>query len=432
MLALSVDHNGWVYFQGGDQIWLTTHRVAPRPASSWRRPSSATSGRTLLTPMTWVTGPTFVQVLPPLDRCSRCSSSGRSPCSASTGSRRGSAAGCSATGPPLLWVVDAVRLDPAVRGPLPGALGRALPPAGARSDRYGRLPVHGARCSRRRSSWCARSSPGHPTDAVLAGLLRRCRGRSQAARTSSSSAGVGLAYVVARRWREGARLRCSPSCRRCSSSLAWKYRGLGELPAFALEQARVAAGSSVPLASISTLDRYFDLDFEHWRRRWISCASSSGAPGLPSGRRSPASSRCSAFAAARSPHCSAAGSRRFSSSRASRRVRASRRTPSGGCCMPRVARLSSPVRLDPAARPDARAPRSAIACGRVETAATARSAGSSSPRSFCVALPAARSPHRRRSTPPTTRGSRRARTARAATSSRRSTSRSCSTVEARG
>ena len=46
--------------------------------------------------------------------------------------------------------------------------------------------------------------------------------------------------------------------------LLWKVRGLGQVPAFALEQAQVAAGPS-PLALDLNLDRYLDLDFEHWR-----------------------------------------------------------------------------------------------------------------------------------------------------------------------
>ena len=41
-------------------------------------------------------------------------------------------------------------------------------------------------------------------------------------------------------------------------------RGLGEIPAFALEQTRLAAGSG-PLALDLKVNRYLDLDVEHWR-----------------------------------------------------------------------------------------------------------------------------------------------------------------------
>jgi len=74
--------------------------------------------------------------------------------------------------------------------------------------------------------------------------------------------GIALAYVVARRWKE---VLC------CAAAtvpallvlLMWKYRGLGEVPLIALEQARLAAGSG-PLAVDVNLDRYLDLDFDHW------------------------------------------------------------------------------------------------------------------------------------------------------------------------
>jgi hypothetical protein len=105
-------------------------------------------------------------------------------------------------------------------------------------------------------------SPGHITDAVLAGVLV---GAAAALKPPNFLivVGIGLAYVVARRWREG--LACAAATVPALLVLvAWKYRGLGELPAFALEQARVAAGSGPPLAGLQ-LDRYFDLDFEHWK-----------------------------------------------------------------------------------------------------------------------------------------------------------------------
>ena len=64
-LALRVEHNGWVYFQGGDQIWFTTTgwllgrlELAPTEASYlWPLVQA---------PITWLTGPTYVQALPVL------------------------------------------------------------------------------------------------------------------------------------------------------------------------------------------------------------------------------------------------------------------------------------------------------------------------------------------------------------------------------
>src|SRR5688500_13314377 len=62
-LALRVEHNGWGYFQGGDQIWFATSgwllgmlQVGPTEASYlWPLVQA---------PVTWLTGPTYVQVLP--------------------------------------------------------------------------------------------------------------------------------------------------------------------------------------------------------------------------------------------------------------------------------------------------------------------------------------------------------------------------------
>src|SRR4029453_16256005 len=65
VLALAVDHNGWVWFQGGDQIWMTTtgwlfgHGDLPPTEISYLWPTAQV-------PITWVTGPTYVQALPPL------------------------------------------------------------------------------------------------------------------------------------------------------------------------------------------------------------------------------------------------------------------------------------------------------------------------------------------------------------------------------
>jgi hypothetical protein len=107
-------------------------------------------------------------------------------------------------------------------------------------------------------------SPGRVPDAVLAGLLI---GAAAALKPPNLLvvAGVGLAYVVARRWREG--LACGAAIvPALLVLLLWKVRGLGEIPAFALDPARLAAASAPPVANLQ-LDRYFDLDFEHWREQ---------------------------------------------------------------------------------------------------------------------------------------------------------------------
>ena len=63
VLALSATHNGWVFFQGGDQIvntttgWLLGQLQIPPTEVGYIWPY-------VQIPITWVTGPTFVQALP--------------------------------------------------------------------------------------------------------------------------------------------------------------------------------------------------------------------------------------------------------------------------------------------------------------------------------------------------------------------------------
>lgn len=261
VLALSVTHNGWVFFQGGDQIWNATQgwllgqlELAPTELGYlWSY---------VLMPIMWVTGPTFVQALPPLVLVQvlvlgpvalLCVYG----IAANIGGRL---LGYWAS---LLWVLTPFASIPLfvdryqerwAEHFLPQALGLTAMP-----DFPSMVLALVA------ALYVVRSlSPGRMTDAVFAGILV---GASAALKPSNFliAFGVGLAYVVARRWRQG--LACAAATiPALLVLLAWKYRGLGELPVLALEQARVAAGASPPLADLN-LDRYFDLDFEHWLKQ---------------------------------------------------------------------------------------------------------------------------------------------------------------------
>jgi len=65
LLAASVPHNGWVWFHNGDQIWITTqgwmlgHLELPPTELGYL-------WSLVLAPIMLVTGPTFVQALPPI------------------------------------------------------------------------------------------------------------------------------------------------------------------------------------------------------------------------------------------------------------------------------------------------------------------------------------------------------------------------------
>jgi hypothetical protein len=258
-LALSVDHNGWVWFQGGDQIWMTTtgwffgQAKLPPTEIAYLWPS-------VQAPVTLATGPTYVQALPalvvgqvlvlgPLALL----------CVYGIAARIGGRLlGYWAA---LLWVIA-----PFVAIPLfvdryqerwseqflPQALGLT-----AMADFPSMVIVLAA------VLFVVRSLvPGRVPDAVMAGLLL---GAAAALKPPNLLvvAGVGLAYVVARRRREG--LACGAAIVPALLVLLfWKVRGLGDVPLFALDQARLAAGSVPPVGAVN-LNRYFDLDLEHWR-----------------------------------------------------------------------------------------------------------------------------------------------------------------------
>ncbi|MGH3135642.1 MAG: hypothetical protein ACRDPV_04005 [Gaiellaceae bacterium] len=261
VLALSVTHNGWVFFQGGDQIWLATQgwllgqlELAPTELGYlWSY---------LLMPIMWVTGPTFVQALPPLVLVQVLV---LGPVALLCVYGIASNIGGRLLGywASLLWVVAPFASIPLfvdryqerwAEHFLPQALGLT-----AMADFPSTVLALAA------VLYVVRSlSPGGITDAVFAGLLA---GATAALKPSNFliAFGIGLAYVVARRWREGI-VCAAATIPALLVLLAWKYRGLGELPVLALEQVRVAAGSSAPLADLQ-LDRYFDLDFEHWKKQ---------------------------------------------------------------------------------------------------------------------------------------------------------------------
>ncbi|HEX4746578.1 MAG TPA: hypothetical protein VFU99_06805 [Gaiellaceae bacterium] len=259
VLALSVEHNGWVWFQGGDQIWMTTtgwllgRQELPPTEIAYLWPAAQA-------PITWATGPTYVQALPPIV-LGQVLVLGPVAllCVYGIAARIGGRLlGYWAS---LLWVVAPFAVIPLfvdryherwIEQFLPQALGLT-----AMSDFPSMVIVLAG------ALFVVRSlSPGRMTDAVLAGVLI---GAAAALKPPNLLVAVGaaLAYVVARRWREG--LACGAAILPALLVLLlWKVRGLGELPVLALEQTRIAA-SGGPLALDLNLDRYFDLNFEHWR-----------------------------------------------------------------------------------------------------------------------------------------------------------------------
>ena len=271
----------------------------------------------MLTPITWVTGPTFVQALPPLvlfqvlvlgPIALLCVYGIASPIG-------GRLLGYWAS---FLWVVAPFAAIPLFVDRyqerwgeqfLPQALGltamadfpsMVLVLASARLRRA--LARRGTAVGRRARRPPARRGRG----AEAAEPASWASGR----RSPTSSRGAGEEDSPSAR----------RSSRRSSSSRSGRNEGSASIPVARArgDAARAGAGAR---ACRSTSTATSTSTSTTGARRWTSCASSSGARASRSGRRSPASSPCSACGAARSPRCSRAGSRRSSSSRASRRGR---------------------------------------------------------------------------------------------------------------
>lgn len=261
VLALSIEHNGWVYFQGGDQIWLS--------AQGWL------SGRLelpptelgyiwsyVLAPIMWATGPTYVQALPPLVLLNVFVLGPVALlCVYGIAARVGGRLlGYWAS---FLWVIAPFAAIPLFVDRyqerfgehfLPQALGLT-----AMSDYPSMVLVLASTLFLVRSL-----DAGRAADAAMAGLLL---GAAGGMKPPNLLLGVGaaLAYLAARRWREGIVFAAAVAPSLLVLAL-WKERGLGRIPAFSLEEVRLAAGSGLVALDLS-LDRYLELDVDHWRKQ---------------------------------------------------------------------------------------------------------------------------------------------------------------------
>ncbi len=258
--ALSVTHNGWLYYQGGDQIWYSTTGWS---LGDLRIPNALVGyGWSLaLAPITWVTGPTFIQALPVIAVVNVLVMGPVALlCIYAIAERVGgrllglwSAA---------LWVVAPYLAIPLfipsfhekfVDQFLPQALGLT-----AMADYFSMvtLLVGGLFVLRSidRSSW---------TDAVVAGVVVGVAGGAKPP-NFLFLAGAVAAYVGCRRPRQALAFGAAivPTL---LTLLVWKSRGLGTVPLFSLGEAREAMGSA-PVAVQVDLHRYVNLDLNAWKQ----------------------------------------------------------------------------------------------------------------------------------------------------------------------
>ena len=259
-LALGVEHNGWVYFQGGDQIWFTTAgwllgglELAPTE-SSYLWPL-------VQAPVTWLTGPTYVQALPALVVLNVfvLGPIGLLCIYGIAAHIGGRLLGYWAA---FLWVIAPYAAIPLfvdryhekwTEQFLPQATGLT-----AMADYPSMVVVLAAAYFVTRSL-----SPGRLADAALAGLVLGAAGGLKPPNLLFGF-GAALAYPLARRWWEAIAFGAAVVPSLLVLAL-WKQRTLGELPLLSMDEIRVAAGTTAVVAL--DVDRYIELDLDHWRQQ---------------------------------------------------------------------------------------------------------------------------------------------------------------------
>jgi hypothetical protein len=256
--ALTVPHNGWIYYQGGDQIWYATtawelgHGDMPATRVGYGWPL-------LLVPIALLFGPDFVSMLPAVILLDVLVL-GPLALLFVYGIANRLAGRLFALWASVLWVaapfltIELWREDYHERFVdqfLPQALG-----LGGLADFPSLVLLLGSAYFAVR----ALQEPGWH-DAVIAGLIA---GMAIGMKPANALflAGPVVAFALARRaW--ALALFLAPLLPTLVSVALWKQRGLGDLPLFAYEEVRVAASSTVMAINV---DRYLDLDFDVLRQ----------------------------------------------------------------------------------------------------------------------------------------------------------------------
>jgi hypothetical protein len=262
-LFFSINRNGWLTYQGGDQIWLVT--------SGWLLGKGmigyALTGHgwpLLLAPLTWITGSSSVDLLPlttilqvgllaPIATLAVYDIGAR---------LAGRLAG--------LWCAAAFVVAPFAAIPyfvqryhdswvdqfLPQALGLTQQ---ADFPSVVAVLVSAALTVRALEARAYR-------EAVLAGTFA---GVALALKPANALflGGPALAFLIARRWRQATLFAVALAPALLALTL-WKWRGLGEVPLFADGEVRLASGLGDPaVASVTTwFDRTVHLDFDTWKQ----------------------------------------------------------------------------------------------------------------------------------------------------------------------
>ena len=252
--ALSVPHNGWLYYQGGDQIWLTT--------TGWLLgqgdlgpPEVGYGWPLVLAPITMVTGPNFVDAMPWVIVLNAI-----------------------VLAPLALWGVYglAARIAGRAFGLLAAAVWVLAP--------YVVIPLWRADYHERYVEQFLPQPLGLTALAdyqsmvlLLVGALLFVRALETRAPLDAVAAGLVVGFAVGVKPSNGLFLGAPVAAAVFARNLRpllpfglallpalatltlWKQRGFGSVPAFAFEETRLATGAVV--AAIPGVERYVDLDW---------------------------------------------------------------------------------------------------------------------------------------------------------------------------
>jgi hypothetical protein len=254
--ALTVRHNGWLFYQGGDQIWLLT--------TGWLlgggdlAPTYTGYGWPfLVAPIMRLVGPNFITAMPPVI-----------------------AFNVLVLGPLALWAIYglAARIAGRAFGLLAAAGWVVLPFAviplwrGDYHERYVEQFLPGALGLTALADYVSMVL-------LLVGALLFLRSLETKATLDAVAAGLVIGFAIGVKPSNGLFLGAPVVAALLARHLrpllpfglallpalltlaVWKQRGLGTLPAFALEETRLAAGAVV--AGVPGVDRYVDLDWAH-------------------------------------------------------------------------------------------------------------------------------------------------------------------------
>jgi hypothetical protein len=261
-LFFSVNTNGWLTYQGGDQIWLVTSGWLLGQGSIGYALTSH-GWPMLLAPLTLITGSSSVDLLP---LTTILQVGVLAPIATLTVYDIGARLAGRLAG---VWCAAAFAVAPFVAIPyfvqryhdrwvdqfLPQALGltqQADFPSVVAVLVSAALTVRALQAAAYR-------------EAVLAGTFA---GVALALKPANALFLVGpaVAFALARRWRQAGLFAVSLAPALLALTL-WKYRGLGEVPLFADGTVRLAVGLDDPaVASVTSwVDRTVHLDFDTWR-----------------------------------------------------------------------------------------------------------------------------------------------------------------------